>query len=608
MENLKKRAKKYLLISIALMLISMIGASIVQSNGGKTQVKDLRWETTLGREMSGLLFVPPNATAENPAPAIVVSHGMYNNREMQDLNFVELSRRGFVVLSMDMFNHGNSESSAPSTAEILPGMYEAVKMLDSLSYVDSSAIGITGHSLGGMSSNAAIALDNEAERQLISAVLLNSADATYVDAETGEYVNIYGNRDAGIVAGQYDEWFFFQDDGKGGQTAPRDFLKYSNAQSFLNFGQDPSGQELREQGLLYQEEIDGKTAYRAIYNPAIIHPWSHFSQRSTVATISFFDAALGAPNPIAAGNQIWQIKAIFNGIGLVGLAMFLLAFVSLMLYTPAFSSLRAKEIAVARPADKKAKIWFWGSLLAGALFATITYLPLLKLLKGHARSLEIWTQSSIGSIGAWALACAVFSLIIMLISYQIYGKKNGLSLKDTGVQIGLKPLGKTVLLSLIAVTVTFAWVFFASYFFKVDFRLWVIAIKAFNAEKVLVAIFPYALMFLAYYVVNSISINAFNFIKIGKKEWINTLIVALFTGAPAIVLLLMQYIHFFITGHLLFASNMYCVWLFQLVVYLPVSAVISRKMYRVSKNPYLGGIICALMITMICCSNTLTWG
>ena len=30
--------------------------------------------------MSALLLVPDSATAENPAPAIVCSHGWYNNR------------------------------------------------------------------------------------------------------------------------------------------------------------------------------------------------------------------------------------------------------------------------------------------------------------------------------------------------------------------------------------------------------------------------------------------------------------------------------------------------------------------------------------------------
>ena len=74
-------------------------------------VKKLQFETTVGKSMSALLFKPKWASAENKAPAIVTSHGMLNNKEMQDLNFVELSRRGFVVLAIDLFSHGNSESA-----------------------------------------------------------------------------------------------------------------------------------------------------------------------------------------------------------------------------------------------------------------------------------------------------------------------------------------------------------------------------------------------------------------------------------------------------------------------------------------------------------------
>jgi len=91
MEKIKKTSKKFLVIAIALMLISMIGASLVQTSAGDVTIKDIRFETTTGYRMSGLLLIPSSATAENPAPAVVVSHGFFNNREMQDLNYVELS-------------------------------------------------------------------------------------------------------------------------------------------------------------------------------------------------------------------------------------------------------------------------------------------------------------------------------------------------------------------------------------------------------------------------------------------------------------------------------------------------------------------------------------
>jgi isoprenylcysteine carboxyl methyltransferase (ICMT) family protein YpbQ len=42
------------------------------------------------------------------------------------------------------------------------------------------------------------------------------------------------------------------------------------------------------------------------------------------------------------------------------------------------------------------------------------------------------------------------------------------------------------------------------------------------------------------------------------------------------------------------------------VVILPVFAVISRILYKTTKNPYLAGIIMALIITVMSCTNTLT--
>ena len=95
---------------------------------------------------------------------------------------MELARRGYVVLAQDMPSHGESDN-VNNVGLVTSGLYQSVKVLADMPYVDKSRIGITGHSMGGMSCNAAIELDNQAEEQLISAVLLNCADATYVDAD-----------------------------------------------------------------------------------------------------------------------------------------------------------------------------------------------------------------------------------------------------------------------------------------------------------------------------------------------------------------------------------------------------------------------------------------
>lgn len=607
MEKIKKTAKRWLCIALVLMLVGMIGASFVQTNGGKVTVKDLRWENTMGFQQSGLLFVPDGVSAENPAPAVVVSHGMFNNREMQDLNFVELSRRGFVVLAQDMPSHGNSDN-VDNIGSILMGLYESVKVLDSLPYVDSSRIGITGHSLGGMSSNMAVTLDNFAPTQLVSAVLLNCADATYVDGE-GNFYNDYGTRDVGILAAQYDEFFMTDVDANGNMTLPKDFVVNKNAQSFLYFGQDPTGKELRAAETVYTETIDGEECVRVIYNPAILHPWSHFCARSTVATISFFDMTLGAPNPIPATNQIWQLKVVFNTLGLIGFYIFLVALAIVLLFTPAFSSLRAAEVVEPRKLEGSGKGWFFGSMAVCAIVCSAIYLPIMLNANTFTTVSGGWAQSSPWGVSLWACCCGIVSIISMAVWYFAAGKKQGADLAALGMKKNLKTLGLTLVLALVVVAAAYGCVFVADYFFKVDFRIWVLAVKAFEVDKIITALFPCLPLFTVFYLASAVASNCCNYNDFGGKKWVNTALVCFATVFPAIILLLLQYIPYFSGSDMMFRdANMQIVWLFPMLVTLPVSVVISRKLYRLTNNPYLGGLINALIVTMVACSNTLTWG
>lgn len=607
MEKVKKTAKRWLCIALILMLVSMIGASLVQTNFGTVTVKDLRWENTMGYQQSGLLFVPDGVSAENPAPAIVVSHGMYNNREMQDLNFVELSRRGFVVLAQDMPTHGNSEN-VDNLGTVLMGLYESVKVLNSLPYVDSTRIGITGHSLGGMSSNMAVTLDNYSPTPLVAAVLLNCADAEYVDGE-GAFANIYGARDVGIVAAQYDEFFMTGVDADGNPTLPKDYIISTNAQSFLYFGNDPAGQELRAAETIYTDTVDGEECVRVIYNPAILHPWSHFSARSTKATIEFFDYTLGAPNPISSDNQIWQLKVVFNTVGLIGFYIFLVALAIVLLFTRPFESLRSKEVVEPRKVTGAGKGWFFGSLAVCAIACSVIYLPIMLNADTFTTAPGGWAQSSPWGVSLWACCCGLISIVSMAVWYFAAGKKQGADLSALGMKKSLKTLGLTLVLGLIVVVAAYGCVFVADYFFQVDFRVWVLAVKAFEVDKIVTALFPCLPLFLVFYLASSVASNCCNYNDIGGKKWVNTALVAIATVFPAVILLLLQYVPYFSGSDMMFRdANMQVVWLFPMLATLPLSVVISRKLYRVTNNPYLGGIINALIVTMVACSNTLTWG
>ncbi|WP_409290290.1 dienelactone hydrolase family protein [Peribacillus sp. SCS-37] len=615
---IKKKSLKMLAISLILCLVSAIGAYFVQTSGGKVTVKDMRWETPSGHMMSALLFVPENATAQSPAPAVVVSHGWYNTREMQDLNYVELSRRGYVVVSIDMYGHGNSDAVTPEEwMNRGTGMYDAVELLADLPYVDKNKIGITGHSNGARAANWSINEDNKKEKPLISSVLLIANDAMYTDnpgeplywalkPKDASYKNVYGSRDVGVVAAQYDEFFFRSMKADGTATVPRDYIKTDPAQSFLNFGIDPSEGEKRESYKIYKQDIDGKEASRVIYNPAQIHPWNHISRDVVTSTLEFFDDSLGSPKDIAPGSQIWQFKVLFNFIGLIGFVMFIVSITKVLLFTSPFSSLRAaREVEPQAAPTGIGKVWFWGGLAASAMVSYFSYLALYNWSVENIK--PFFPQFPPFYIGVWCVVTGLFALLFMFVSYFFYSRKNGFDLKETGVIIGFRTLVKTIGLALSVAALSYSLVFIADYFFKADFRLWVLTVKAFTPDKLLIAL-KYLPFFLLFYVANSIAINSFNYVRIGNKEWVNTAVMALFNSLGIIILAALQYITFFVTGEVYYndLSHIIGIWLFPIIVILIVAAIISRKIYKVTGNPYLAGFINAFIITVMTVTNTLT--
>lgn len=603
-----RQAITWLILAIILFVISAIGASLVQTSGGRVQIKDMRWETPSGYMLSALLFKPETATAKNPAPVIVTSHGMLNSREMQDSTYVELARRGYVVVAIDMYGHGFSQivSGPQRDSSRGTGLYDAVELAAKFPYIDKTKIGITGHSFGGRSANWSINIDNTMPNPLVSAVLLQSADATYTDPKTKKFFNAYRSRDVGIIAAQYDEFFFREKRPDGTKTIPGDFLSTNNAQSFLHFGASPGDfKDVRAANTVYSQEVDGRKTTREIYTVPMIHPWVPFSASSTADVIEFFDRTLGAPNPIAKDSQIWQLKEAFNALGLVAFAIFLVAFTKVLLDTRMFSNLSlANEIQATAITTNAGRWWLWSGLIVSAAFSAISYLMLYQPVQNLQPGFR--TQYPPLFIGIWAAVNGIFLLLFMVLYYHLSGKREGLNLRAVGITIGLRKLGQTILLSAVVVVAAYLIVFAGDYFLKIDFRLWVLAIKSFNADHIPTALRMLPL-FATYFVINSVAINSFDRFTVIGKEWLNTAVVAFFNALGGIIILLLQYVTLLKTGEMNpMIQAMEGIYMIPIVVILFVSAVISRKIYRATNNPYLGGLINALVVTLISIANTQT--
>ena len=147
----------------ALILAGSLLAHSIQTSGD-IRIKDVRFNGAAGKTLSAYLYIPPNATPDTPAPGILAVHGYINSREAQSGFAIEFARRGYVVLALDQAGHGYSD--APAFANGFGGP-AALQYLRSLDIVDTSNIGLEGHSMGGWTILAAAAAHPDDYRSMV---------------------------------------------------------------------------------------------------------------------------------------------------------------------------------------------------------------------------------------------------------------------------------------------------------------------------------------------------------------------------------------------------------------------------------------------------------
>ena len=170
--------------------------------------------TVSGKVTSGLLFRPKKAEPGS-RPAVVFSHGLYNNREMQLQNAIELVRRGYVVMVIDQAQHGHNTTYVGSE---YMGFYSeehlnCAKYLYNLEEVDKTKVAVSGHSMGGGSTTNVLSLDGQAVGKRTDANFkagknMGIVSAYLVQANTPSN-NLPENVKAmGVVKANADEFFF----------------------------------------------------------------------------------------------------------------------------------------------------------------------------------------------------------------------------------------------------------------------------------------------------------------------------------------------------------------------------------------------------------------
>lgn len=164
----KEGCVRLLCIFMAVILVSSLIAQLISTNGGKIKIEEINTDVR-GAVLDGELYYPAGISDKDKLPAVLVIHGGgCHNSTMRGVA-EELAHKGFVVFNMNAYGNGISETPVSNENGMGPQKYniiatpmgalDAMDWLRSLKFVDSTRVGIAGHSQGSRRGGYAALMD-----------------------------------------------------------------------------------------------------------------------------------------------------------------------------------------------------------------------------------------------------------------------------------------------------------------------------------------------------------------------------------------------------------------------------------------------------------------
>jgi pimeloyl-ACP methyl ester carboxylesterase len=567
------------IIGLVLILAGGVLAYLTQTSGG-IQIRDVRFAGAKGNIMSALLYIPPNATAQTPAPGILAVHGYINSRETQDGFAIEFARRGYVVLDLDQTGHGYSDG--PAFANGFGGP-DGLAHLRSLDIVDKNNIGLEGHSMGGWTVlAAAAAMPNDYKSMVLEG---SSTGKPFAAEGTTSWP-----RNVALVFAQYEEFSTLM----WGVDLAREVTQ--SPKLWALFGT----QGAIEPGKVYGDIAQGTA--RVLYTPAITHPAEHISHEAIGYSLDWFAKTLQGGTPRPSDDQIWFRKEIGTLVALIGFVALLIGAFDGLLEAPVFSHLRLPEIADGtKPVQFSAKDassrrrWTTAFVLS-AFIPALTYYPAFALGGTFVTPSAFLPQGITNQILVWAVLNGLITLALMPFVPKRASR--------TGI------IWPSILIALATVIVGYAALWLADLVFKIDFRFWIVALKLMSAKQFLIFLI-YLVPFTAFFVI-ALHVLHRNFSTMGapRSALYLTNILALTLGF--IVLLVLQYGTLWISGKLFNPLPdpgfvpLSTIVAIQFVPLLAICAIIATFTWRRTGSSLPGALICGVFVTWYIVAGTAT--
>lgn len=661
---MRKATVRYLAILLCLIIgiFACMGiANSIQTDHGRIEVSLGEIETEEGC-LKYKLYVPDNASADTPAPGVLLLHGYQNDRETCAAYAIELARRGAVVMSLDEYGHGETDvgllkrgyvnqrvkvnfgedsredgtfvdvggsmryrllmnfsnlsffderytkdAAGNAVSDSSCGGIAAYAVLAGMDMVDPGRLAVSGHSMGTWSSwSVAAAYSGAVNEQGVDispkATVLQCGELfrkSAYDAEKISFNNVL------LLQAKYDEFSYFRDY----QSFLTDDVLHSELRAeFLGCARDEAAWNTT-----YGSFDDGSA--RRMELLATNHRLTTHDSNGLAAAMDWFDESIGLEKALAPTDQVYMTKEVLVFAAMLLAIAAMIALMELLLCTPFFSG---AAVALPDRAGILPKKRWWKNavitlLIAGATFPFMTQL-------GHA--LFPFPESVFRmTIGDGFLCWYLLLIVVMLATTwpKVHKAKKqgkeiwsdlGFSAPEKSAKLDWALFGKGFLLSACMIGLMYVLVTLCQKLFMLDFRFIWPFFKSFSGER-FVQFLVYFPFFALFFLLNNSKIFAGMRTDATYEKgaggffgtWWRS---ALLMIGGVLIIVLIEYIPFFMGigpgADLLFGSTFGGPFMSILIVFVPqvlVFSVLGTYIYRRTGNVYTGALTIAAMAAWI---------
>ena len=608
----KPDGKWLLATCLLIILVASWMASRVQTSAGKVDVHEITLPTQNGQWLVADLYKPKSATAENPAPLVVVVPGFQRSKETLSNITLELARRGMVTICIDPYAQGASSSSMSPQSATLEGygMYAVVDYVmntDNLNYVDKSRVGSTGHSAGG---NAALRGGSYFGKEAISTGGLSKLHSVFV---SGYVLSLRENvledvrSNVGVSYAVYDEGAYRNALKNGDmREAPESLL-------LINMAKIPGLETVEkvEIGKYYGNKDERNL--RVVFNERTLHPFQPYMVEALANQIEYFERVFEWKSELSSTNQTWYWKELLTLISLAAAFVSIIPMARVILNKVPFFQALIRPYPLAQPRPKgRGKVIFWGLFVLGALIACFSYIPMTELSKklfwaaSNREQTWFFPQRMNNGVMLWALFNGSVGFLLFYLSYQLYGKRHGIRPEMWGASITWTELKRIPLLALTLFAFFFLTLFAVYYIFHLDYRFVFLGVRKFQPVTLLLLLM-YVPMFFPFFLANSLRTNGAMRLE-GQKEWKSMLLAGVANSLGLFFIVLTQYVTFALTGTVFWTDGwLYINLLFGVVPIMFLLPLYHRFFFRLTGSIYLGPLTMCLIFITILISNTVCY-